>query len=37
MTMQNTLRRKALALAAVLLLLVPSAIGVQYALAPTRG
>jgi hypothetical protein len=33
----NTLRRKALALAAVLLLSVPSAIGVQHALEPTRG
>jgi hypothetical protein len=33
----NTLKRKALALAAVLLLSVPSAIGVQHALAPTRG
>ena len=33
----NSLKRKALALAAVLLLSVPSAIGVQHALAPTRG
>jgi len=33
----NSLKRKALALLAVLLLSVPSAIGVQHALAPTRG
>jgi hypothetical protein len=33
----NTLKRKALALLAVLLLSVPSAIGMQHALAPTRG
>lgn len=33
----NSIKRKALALAAVLLLSVPSAIGVQHALAPTRG
>src|SRR5262245_43897210 len=33
----NSIKRKLLALAAVLLLSVPSAIGVQHALAPTRG
>jgi hypothetical protein len=33
----NTLPRKSLAIAAVLLLSVPSAVGVQRALAPTRG
>lgn len=36
-TRLNTWRRKALAIAAVALLSVPSAIGVQRALSPTRG
>jgi hypothetical protein len=35
--MHNSFKRKTLALLAVLLLSVPSAIGVQHALAPTRG